>query len=691
MKTINHKIFYVKNPETGEFESVMALRGESAYQAAVRLGLTTLTEENWLKEYEVKRAEAIEAIGQEEAKAVANLEDKGQEVLDSIPDDYHEINERVQQTIDKTPIVTHDNGSYYVLDSTDVDNTLSVSGKVADAKVTGEKISQLSEDIYDITDNLLDFSSSANWKQTNLDGAGNVYSITSAQDFTVQGGDELYTAMSGLDKAVLGTVFKLVVRQFDASGNTLSGDVTFSTINDTNPLHYPLNAAAASIRIMLTTSDYFMKITPQMFVEMNPLIYAGFNSAITMDGIYRHKVAKTVAQGEEIEGIASILGTPLAGLIPSSVGNTYPAIDTAAKTFTLYQDALIIDKRLPNGWVSSGATIAHDYSAIGSSAVVFCWDISNATVKSFAYNAKIDYGKYIPLCLLRTTRKSVSCACPVYVDGLVYGTIDQQAISIGSVWRNDIVRGINHRGWTIDTPENTLAAFKASKDHGFDHVETDVRFTADGVAVLLHDDTINRTARNADGSELAEQVRIDSITYEQAAAYDFGLYVSPAFAGTKIPTFELFIRACRRLGLHPYIEIKVGTQAQIEELVNVVFRCGMRGQCTWISYNANMLEWVKNHAEKERLGLLSNDYSADLITQANALKTENNDVFIEIAIPTALTDDVVEAIAAAGIPLETFVNGSYSIASMNPYITGITTDTGNVHQYMYELWDFALQ
>lgn len=139
MKTINHKVFYIKNPETGEFESMSALRGESAYQAAVRLGLTTLTEEQWLREYIVKRDDAMEAI-----------EDKGQEVLDSIPDDYHEINERVQQTIDKTPIVTHDNGSYYVLDSTDVDNTLSVSGKVADAKVTGDKISQLTEDIGDL-------------------------------------------------------------------------------------------------------------------------------------------------------------------------------------------------------------------------------------------------------------------------------------------------------------------------------------------------------------------------------------------------------------------------------------------------------------------------------------------------------------------------------------------------------------
>jgi len=44
-----------------------------------------------------------------------------------------------------------------------------------------------------------------------------------------------------------------------------------------------------------------------------------------------------------------------------------------------------------------------------------------------------------------------------------------------------------HRGLALHAPENTLAAFAAALEAGADVIETDVRGTADGVPVLLHD------------------------------------------------------------------------------------------------------------------------------------------------------------------------------------------------------------
>lgn len=65
-----------------------------------------------------------------------------------------------------------------------------------------------------------------------------------------------------------------------------------------------------------------------------------------------------------------------------------------------------------------------------------------------------------------------------------------------------------HRGFSLDGLENSMAAFQAAVDLGFRYVETDAHGTSDGVAVALHDSSLDRTT---DGTgELAE------ITWETA-------------------------------------------------------------------------------------------------------------------------------------------------------------------------------
>lgn len=52
---------------------------------------------------------------------------------------------------------------------------------------------------------------------------------------------------------------------------------------------------------------------------------------------------------------------------------------------------------------------------------------------------------------------------------------------------------IGHRGAPTVAPENTVAAFLAAWSAGVDWVEADVQPTSDGVPVVLHDDTVDRT------------------------------------------------------------------------------------------------------------------------------------------------------------------------------------------------------
>lgn len=51
---------------------------------------------------------------------------------------------------------------------------------------------------------------------------------------------------------------------------------------------------------------------------------------------------------------------------------------------------------------------------------------------------------------------------------------------------------ISHRGLARDFPENTLGAFRAAREAGFEYFETDLRATSDGHIVLIHDDSPRR-------------------------------------------------------------------------------------------------------------------------------------------------------------------------------------------------------
>ncbi|SDU77621.1 glycerophosphodiester phosphodiesterase family protein [Arcanobacterium phocae] len=53
---------------------------------------------------------------------------------------------------------------------------------------------------------------------------------------------------------------------------------------------------------------------------------------------------------------------------------------------------------------------------------------------------------------------------------------------------------IAHRGGGLEAPENSRAAFELMRNRGFSFIETDVRSTKDGVAVILHDRKIDRVS-----------------------------------------------------------------------------------------------------------------------------------------------------------------------------------------------------
>ena len=91
---------------------------------------------------------------------------------------------------------------------------------------------------------------------------------------------------------------------------------------------------------------------------------------------------------------------------------------------------------------------------------------------------------------------------------------------------------VAHRGASGSglAPENTLAAFERAIQLGVDAVEIDVRATRDGVVVVMHDPTIDRTT-NQEGP-------VDEWTFSQLREADAGGWFGPGFAGERIPTLQ---------------------------------------------------------------------------------------------------------------------------------------------------------
>lgn len=239
------------------------------------------------------------------------------------------------------------------------------------------------------------------------------------------------------------------------------------------------------------------------------------------------------------------------------------------------------------------------------------------------------------------------------------------------------VKAVAHRGYSSVAPENTLPAYKLAKRNGFFYVETDVSFTSDGVAVCLHDATIDRTS-NGSGN-------IGNLTFEQVRQYDFGSWKSSEYAGTLIPSFEEFILMCRNIGLHPYIELKDNggySQTQIEGLVDMVNTLGMKGKVSWISFSSAYLTYVKNYDVDARLGFVVSSVSSSSITTAQNLKTTTNEVFVDSG---AYTDANCELCINGDLPMEVWtVDSANTIKSMNPYVTGITSNSLIAGQILYD-------
>lgn len=109
-------------------------------------------------------------------------------------------------------------------------------------------------------------------------------------------------------------------------------------------------------------------------------------------------------------------------------------------------------------------------------------------------------------------------------------------------------RVIAHRGACAYAPENTLSAFRHAKTLGARWVEFDVMLSADNIAVVIHDETLERTT-NGHGPVAAQ-------SYDALAKLDAGQWFDKRFQGETIPTFSEVMACLSDCQLAANVEIK---------------------------------------------------------------------------------------------------------------------------------------
>ena len=165
-----------------------------------------------------------------------------------------------------------------------------------------------------------------------------------------------------------------------------------------------------------------------------------------------------------------------------------------------------------------------------------------------------------------------------------------------------------HRGASIEHPENTLAAFRRAMELGAAGVELDVHLSADGVPVVIHDDTVDRTT-NGSGE-------VSTLTIDVLQQLDAG-------NGERIPTLGQVLDVVEGK-LQVDIEVKA---AEAAEAVLAEVRDRPTLAFAMSSFMHDVLRHVRTLDENVELWPLSVTVSDELIQTAKDLGSTQVAIF----------------------------------------------------------------
>ncbi|CAG7641033.1 Glycerophosphodiester phosphodiesterase [Paenibacillus solanacearum] len=154
-----------------------------------------------------------------------------------------------------------------------------------------------------------------------------------------------------------------------------------------------------------------------------------------------------------------------------------------------------------------------------------------------------------------------------------------------------MIPGLAHRGYPKKYPENTFSSFQAALDLSYDILELDVQLTKDGVAVVIHDTTVNRTT-NGTG-------HVIDYLFDDLRKLDAG-------DGQPIPTLEEILKMAKGkakvdIELKQSGDLYPGLEAKVLEVVR---ECGMMEDIFVTSFDHYSIMKMRELSSEVELGLV---------------------------------------------------------------------------------------
>ena len=156
-----------------------------------------------------------------------------------------------------------------------------------------------------------------------------------------------------------------------------------------------------------------------------------------------------------------------------------------------------------------------------------------------------------------------------------------------------------HRGASAHAPENTLAAFELALAQNADAIELDVKLSADGHAVVIHDPTVDRTTGSLG--------RVKDLSFQQLQSLDAGGFFSEKYRGEKIPSLEEVFEA---VGKRTFINVELTNYSTprdslVETVCMLVKKFGLQKRVLFSSFFASNLSKARAYLPDVPRGLLA--------------------------------------------------------------------------------------
>lgn len=243
---------------------------------------------------------------------------------------------------------------------------------------------------------------------------------------------------------------------------------------------------------------------------------------------------------------------------------------------------------------------------------------------------------------------------------------------------------IAHQGGDGLWPGNTLFAFQNAADLGVDVLEMDLHITSDGVLVLMHDETVDRTT---DGSGEIESMTLAELKTLDAA-YDWTPDDGAAFPfrgqGITVPTLEEIFAAFP--GMRMTIEIKKTNASMAEPFCKTIRAYDMQDKVLVASFHDERLEEFRVECPEVATSSAKDETTVFVLMTKAFLGGFHSPRFYSLQVPeesggiTVMTSAFVKAAHARNLAVEPWtINDEETMRKFTEWgVDGIITDRPDI-------------